>query len=172
MRELIIGMDGFIGRNLCRHLPDAIWTTRRYRELQEGDSQVLYFDMLEHRCVPEAEVVYLCAGVNGPLTCDNDKHGSYRTNVDGTIWIADQVAKRKDFLVWISSTTVEWMSEAYATQKRQAETYLRALDVGIVRAGRVLQSNVDDLCKLMIQVGRSRKRGLFLWNENEQPYQH
>lgn len=161
-------MDGFIGRNLCQHLPHAIKTTRRNSRLETAH----YFDMVRSIPLPGADVVYLCAGINGTLTCANDPQRSWRVNVDGTIRVAEHYVG-KAFVVWISSTTVEWLTEHYGRQKRAAECHLRTLPhVGIVRAGRVLQSNVDDLCKLMIDIGRNKKRGVVLWNEDEKPYQH
>jgi nucleoside-diphosphate-sugar epimerase len=169
-RELIIGMDGFIGRALCRHLPDALKTTRRGQRGLEPIEH--HFDLLQPGWVPPADIVYLCAGVNGTLSCAQDPQRSYRTNVDGTIFVAEY-CRDHAFLVWISSTTVEWLGEHYGEQKRIAENYLRALPhVGIVRAGRVLQSNVAELCSLMVEVGRQRRRGIVLWNEDERPYQH
>lgn len=166
--ELIIGMDGFIGRNLCRHIPDAIKTTRRNAALETAH----YFDLAKPSKLPAADIVYICAGVNGTLTCAQDPQRSYRVNVDGSIYVAEHY-KNSAFVVFISSTTVEWLGEQYGRQKRIAETYLRALPhVGIVRAGRVLQSNVDNLCELMIEMGRDRKRGPTLWNPDERPYAH
>ncbi len=167
--ELIVGADGFIGKNLCRHLPNAARTSRR-----GASDTCIDFNMLEPALsdLPNADVVYLCAGVNGTLTCAREPQLSWRVNVDGTIWVADHI-QPTSFLVWLSSTTVEWLDEDYGKQKRVAESYLRALpNVGVVRAGRVLQSNVDDLCKLMINIGRERKRGVQLWNQNEKPYHH
>jgi dTDP-4-dehydrorhamnose reductase len=167
MLELIIGVDGFIGRNLYRHLPHAMTTTRRSNRLENSH----YCDLLRPGPLPEADIIYLCAGINGTLTCAQDPQRAWRTNVDGPIWVAEHY--RESFVVWISSTTVEWLNEHYGRQKREAEAYLRGMvHVGIVRAGRVLQSNVDDLCKLMIDIGRDRKRGIVLWNEDEKPYAH
>jgi len=168
MRELIIGQDGFIGRNLCRHLPEAMCTTRRNAAMERAH----YFDLAKCGPLPDAEIVYLCAGINGTLTCASDPQRSYRVNVDGTIYVAEHY-RDKAFVVWISSTTVEWLTEHYGRQKRVAESHLRTLPhVGMVRAGRVLQSNVDDLCKIMISVGRNRRRGIVIWGEDEQPYRH
>jgi dTDP-4-dehydrorhamnose reductase len=168
MRELIIGQDGFIGRNLCRHLPDARRTTRRNAAMETAE----YFDLAKRGPLPDADIVYLCAGVNGTQICANDPQRSYRVNVDGTIYVAEHY-RGKAFVVWISSTTVEWLTEHYGRQKRIAECHLRMLShVGVVRAGRVLQSNVDDLCKLMISMGRENRRGVVIWGEDEKPYQH
>lgn len=168
MKELIIGMDGFIGRNLCQHLPKAERTTRRNAGLEKAH----YFDMARPGALPDADIVYLCAGVNGNLTCAQDPQRSYRVNVDGTIHVAERY-RDNAFVVWISSTTVEWLVEHYGRQKRLAESHLRTFPhVGMVRAGRVLQSNVGELCELMISIGRNRRRGIVLWNEDERPYQH
>ena len=168
MRELIVGQDGFIGRNLCRHLPDAVTTTRRNAAMETS----FYFDLAKRGPLPDADIVYICAGINGTLTCANDPQRSYRVNVDGTIYVAEHY-RDKAFVVWISSTTVEWLTEHYGRQKRTAENHLRTLpQVGMVRAGRVLQSNVDDLCELMISIGRNRRREIVLWNAEEKPYQH
>lgn len=167
MRELVIGANGFIGKNMCRHLPHALRTTRRNAELEGA----YFFDLIKQGPLPAADVVYLCGGVNGTLTCANDPQRSWRANVDGTIYVAEHY--NESFVVWVSSTTVEWLSEHYGRQKRAAEAHLRTLaNVGIVRAGRVLQSNVDNLCQTMIEIGRRRKRCLVLWGEDEKPYQH
>lgn len=168
MRELIVGMDGFIGRNLCKHLPEALKTTRRNQQLEIAT----YWDALNPTPLPDADVVYICFGVNGGLTVAQNTQASYRVNVDATIFVSDFYGPDA-FLVWIGSTTVEWMIEHYARQKQVTETYLRRMtNCGIVRAGRVLQSNVDDLCKTMIDIGRNRKRGVYLWGEDEKPYAH
>ena len=169
MTDLIIGADGFIGRNLRRHLPHAAATSRRNSSLAEN---VYYFDMIKRGPLPEAKTVYICAGVNGTLTCAQNPQQSYRVNVDGTIHIAEHY-HGKAFVVWISSTTVEWLTEHYGRQKHTTELALRgAPHIGIVRAGRVMQSNVDDLCALMVKIGTERKRCLVLWNEDERPYAH
>jgi len=169
--ELIIGMDGFIGRHLCARLPEAHRTSRRNAALE--DPRVSYFDLLKQGPLPAAvDVVYLCAGVNGTLTCATDPQRSYRINVDGTIYVCEFYRDRAH-VVWISSTTVEWLGEQYGRQKRTAENHLRTLShVGMARAGRVLNSNVGNLCDLLIDIGRNRKRGVFLWGEDEKPYAH
>lgn len=169
MADLIIGGDGFIGRNLCRHLPNAAITTRRNGSLGQN---AFYFDMEKRGPLPDADIVYICAGVNGTLTCSQEPQRSYRVNVDGTIYIAEHYRDRA-FVVWISSTTVEWLTEHYGRQKHTAELYLRAMPhVGIVRAGRVMQSNVDELCTLMIRMGLGQEHQIVLWNEDERPYAH
>ncbi len=174
MRELIIGGDGRVGSALRRHLPDAMWTSRR------GSSfGAIRFDMLERGPLPDADIVYMCAGMNGGLSCAQDIQTSYRVNVDGTIHVAEWYRERGSpsnynstaFVVWVSSTTVEWQMDPYGREKRVVETALRTMPhVGIVRAGRVLAANIDDLCRLMIRIGRERDRRLTLFAEDERPY--
>ncbi len=164
--KVIIG-EGFIGGMLARLIPDAIQTTRRPRVL---DGRWPY-DMTEGGSLPDVEVAFLCAGVNGSLSCARDPQGSYRTNVDGTVRVAEHY-RGKAFLVWLSSTTVEWSSDDYGTQKRMAESILRQMPhVGIVRAGRVTTGNVRDLCRKMIEVGEAKIPGVHLWGEDEKPYE-
>lgn len=168
MRELVIGVDGFIGSRL-REMAGAEGTSRRNPTMH----QFHYLDLLgfAEMALPDAAVVYICAGVNGAMNCAGNRD-SYRINVDATIRLAQHYSARGAFVVWISSTSVEWSAEAYARQKALAETALRMLpNVGIIRAGRVLKSNVDDLCNHMIAVGRSRIKGVTLWGTDERPYE-
>lgn len=174
MRELIIGATGYIGRALHRHLPDADVAARDVGSLAVRAKRLVYpFEMQHPIPFADTDIVYLCAGVNGTGNCSMDIRGSYKTNVDGTIWVAEWARDHGAFLVWVGSTTAMWLTEHYGMQKRIAEQYLRAMpNVGIVRAGRVLDSNVDDLCRLMIDIGRNKRRGLVLWQEDESPYSH
>lgn len=166
MIEAIIGADGYIGSKLAQRLPNAIRTSRRPAYLEGAWP----FDLEECGRLPDADIAYLCAGVNGTLTCARDPQRSYRINVDGTIRVAAHY--REKFLVWISSTTVEWCSEAYAVQKRAAETVLILMPhVAIVRAGRVTNANVESLLDELIRVGRGRVQGLTVWNADEKPYE-
>ncbi len=164
-RELVIGMDGYIGRHLCARLPDAKRTTRR----EAGAGNTHYFDLATQGPLPDADIVYVCAGVNGTETCARDPQRNYRINVDGTIYVAEHY-QDKAFVVWISSTTVEWLLDHYGQQKRIVENHLRTLPhVGMVRAGRIDHRNVEDLCSLMIDIGRTRRRGIVLF-DNVNPY--
>lgn len=162
----VIGADGFIGASLAKRLPGAILTTRRASYL-DGRWPL---DLAEPGQLPDVRTVYLCAGVNGALTCARDPQVSWRVNVDGTIRVAEAYRDRA-FVVWLSSTTVEWGADHYARQKRTAETVLRTMPhVGIVRAGRVTLANVGALCDEMIRIGEGRLPGVRLWNVDEQPY--
>lgn len=167
MKELIIGVDGFIGSKLSQLLPEAIQTSRRFSYLNGPYP----FDLSECGPLPDADIVYLCAGVNGSLSCAQNPQETYRTNVDGTLYVAEFCKRKAAHLIWISSTTVEWCNEAYALQKRTTEQALRFMPhVGIVRAGRVTHQNVFDLAQEMIRIGRNKETGVHLWNADEKPY--
>lgn len=162
--ELIIGASGFIGKALHRMLPDAICTSRK-----PGAEH--YLDLLDITEMPECQVCYLCAGANGAKTCAGSQD-AFRVNVDAPIAMAHEVGRSMQFLVYISSMSVEWNEGAYTRQKLAAEMVLRTMPgVGIVRAGRVVQSNVDSLCETMIRVGRERINGITRWGSDEIAYQ-
>lgn len=171
MKSLIIGATGFIGSSLAQHLPDAHVAGRK----SVLERKWVYLDLLKpddsFRDFSLYDVVYLCAGINGTKVNAHSPTVAFKTNVDGTIWIAERCARYHAFLVWISSVNVYWDQNLYATYRIYAEGYLRNMpNVGIVRAGRVDNGNIDDLCHLMIQVGTARQRCLVTWNEDEQPY--
>lgn len=164
MRELVIGSDGFIGSRLLE-LTGGVGTSRRVTPgLQH------YMDLSQLGSLPGADVAYICAGVNGAMNCEGNPK-AYTINVDSTIRLAEHYSKT-GFAVWISSTTVMWSDSCYARWKQVTESYLRTLpNVGIVRAGRVVKSNLDDLCNTLIEVGRNKLSGLHLWGEDEKPYE-
>jgi dTDP-4-dehydrorhamnose reductase len=163
MRELVVGADGFIGSRLLE-LTGGLGTSRRVTP-----DLYHYMDLALLGSLPPADIVYICAGINGAMVCEGNSK-AYRINVDGTVRLAQHYSKT-GFVVWISSTTVEWSNSAYARMKQVTEGILRVMpNVGVVRAGRVVKSNVDDLCKTMIEIGRDRIQGVTLWGEDEKPY--
>lgn len=142
----------------------AFGTSRR-----DGESDFT-FDLLNFDDVPPADVVYVCAGANGAKMCEGNQI-AFRVNVDAPGEIARIVTRRGGFVVYISSMSVEWLSTAYQRQKLTAETLLRAMPgVGVVRAGRVLASNMNDLCDTMIRVGQGRIEGVTRWGNDDIAY--
>lgn len=164
MTELVIGADGFIGQRL-QQLSKAEGTSRR-NPLFLPNSYYLELDRFSDGDLPDADLIYLCAGINGAMKCEGNKD-AFRVNVDSTIRIAQHYTP-KSFLVWISSMSSEWANTAYARQKAYAECALRLMpNVGIVRAGRVTKDNLDDLCKTLIKVGREKIEGITLWGSDD-----
>lgn len=167
MRQLVVGADGFIGRRLLgitgaegTSRGNPIYHHHHVLDLKDFDTEKL----------PQADVVYICAGVNGAKNCEGNQD-AHRINVDGTIRLAKHYVGQGAFVVWISSTTVEWSNSAYARQKAMTETVLLTMPrVAIVRAGRVLHSNVDELCSTMIRAAKQRSEGVTLWGADEKPY--
>lgn len=155
---MIIGL-GFIGKELQEIL--------KYPALTRKELDLLNFTVDQ---LPDAKEVYLCAGVNGGKACEGNSD-AYKVNVDATIKIAKHYSAKGSFVVWISSTMVEWSDCAYARQKALSEIALQTLpNVAVVRAGRVTKDNVKDLCLKMYEIASKKLEGLHLWGE-ETPYQ-
>lgn len=165
MREVVIGIDGFIGSAMAVKLPNAVHTTHKPFHV-DGRWP---FDLLDFGPLPSADVVYICAGFNGQKKCEGNPV-SHHVNVDATIRLAKHYINEGAFPVWISSRSLEWCNSAYSRQKMFVESVFHLLPVGIVRAGRVTPDNLDDLCDTLIAVGRSKRCGLTVWGTDEISY--
>lgn len=169
MKHLVIGATGFIGSALLKHLKAAgadVQGTARRQGLADHA-----FDLRAIHAVPDADVVYICAGANGAKACEGNQE-AFLVNVDAPIRIAEEVGGRGGFTVFISSMSIEWMGAAYQRQKLAAETVLRTrADCAVVRAGRVTRDNLGDLCRTLAMAGTSRFRGLWRWGNDEIAYQ-
>lgn len=166
MKELVIGADGYIGSRLVTFLK-ADGTSRRNPTLARRE---YFLDLLsfEDSDLPEYEIVYMCAAVNGAQKCEGNQE-SYRVNVDATLRVLEHY--KGQFVVWVSSTTVEWANTAYSRHKQIVESACRHMPwVSVVRAGRVVNSNLESLCQTLAYVGRNKKPGLTLWGIDEKPY--
>ena len=155
MKELVIGGDGFIGSRLCAAL-GAPGTSRR-----PGAS--LYFDLCGTEPVPEAEVTYIAACVIRPPEVNG--YDGWRANVDGTIRVINEAAAI-GFVVWLSSGSVCFRSDAYARHKAQVELYMlcTAGRGAIVRiCSQVNDDNIGGLLQFIAKVGNAKKDGLFEW---------
>lgn len=159
MIEAVLGASGYIGRHLAAALPDALRWTRADIDLRRIPPPV-----------PACDILYLCAGANGAKACEGNQD-SFIVNVDAPIVLAEKMAARGGFMVFISSMSIEWLDTAYQRQKLAAETVLRTMpNVGIVRSGRVVDGNINHLCDLMILTGRGRIPGVVRWGNDEIAY--
>lgn len=158
MLECVIGAEGYIGKRLSELLPEALKTTRKT------------LDFLNVREVPNCDVAYICAAYNGFEACEGKKD-AYRVNVDGTLKVSRLLLKQGTFVVWLSSCGVEWIATDYTRQKSLVEIALQMVpNTAIIRAGRVVASNIDSLCETMIEAGRGKKEGITLWGVEDVPY--
>lgn len=166
LKELIVGCQGYVGKRLLEltNGEGASHGNPIYHHHHLIDLRV----PLDHP-LPDADVVYICAAINGAMKCEGNAQ-SYRVNVDGTFALANEYRKRGSFVVWVSSRSLEWSTSAYAMQKRQGEALLTPLGVGIVRAGRVTDGNLDDLCGALMTVGRNKVSGLTVWGTDDVAY--
>ena len=140
-------------------------TSRRF------PSNYAYFDMLtpDFGLLAPYDVIYLCAAHNGSKSCEGNQD-SWRVNVDSPIDIA--LNCKSSFIVWFSSLSIEWLDGAYQRQKRQTEAVLRLMpNVSIIRPGRILNSNVEELVDLVLLVSRSKTKGVTRWGTDGIPHQ-
>jgi len=161
-RHLIVGADGFVGSALLREARraelDVVGTSRRSGALGRRASSGLHFLDLQQRgyVAPRAEVAYVVAGVVGYAACEGNAQ-AWRTNVDGTIALIDQLLDRGTFVVFMSSDAVEHMpSSAYGLQKAAVEAFLRSRgrrSSAFVRAGRINEPSLPLLCHLLLHIG-------------------
>lgn len=167
MREAVIGADGFIGGHLARLLPEAVHTTRRPMVDVDGRWP---FDLLQFGPLPDADVVYVCIGVNGQMRCEGNPQ-AHHVNVDSTIRLLRHYIAQRAFPVWISSRSLEWCGSTYSRQKALVEAAMVLQPLAIVRAGRVTPQNVPDLCETLVRIGRAKVQGLSIWGTDEISYQ-
>lgn len=161
MNPIVIGATGFVGNHLMRRL-GCPGTSRR--------GGLIPFDLLamDFSALEPFDTVYLCAAMNGAKACEGSQE-AFVANVDAPIELARSV---RAFVVWIGSMGVEWFAAgAYQRHKLTAETVLRTMpNVGIVRAGRILASNLDDLTDTLIRVGANRMAGVTRWGNEDMAY--
>jgi len=104
---LVVGADGVIGTALVSALSrvgsHVLGSSRR------PDSRWLPLDMelpVDTALLPEAQSVFLCAGINGFAACDADPAKAARVNVEATLAIGTHYLQRGAHVVFLSSTAV------------------------------------------------------------------
>ncbi len=171
MKIMVVGGDGLIGGAVSAQLmwqhkegDDLIMTTRKPGRANGKD--ILYLDLVTPPMeLPKGvDLVFLCAGINGFRECAISL--SWRTNVDGVLEVAERLSADLDaFVVYISTSAVEWSCEPYALQRQAVEQGLRAVCYrrAIIRPEKVLHANVIDFAKYVVDIGLSQRAGLHHW---------
>lgn len=104
---LVVGADGTIGSALVSALSqagaDVLGSSRR------PDSRWLLLDMgvpVNATLLPDAQAVFLCAGINGFAACDADPALAARVNVEAMLAIGTHYLQRAAHVIFLSSTAV------------------------------------------------------------------
>lgn len=155
----IVGGDGLIGGAVAHALNGkSIASTRRDKP------GAIFLDLLNPpETLPQADVAYLCAGVNGFKQCEGNCN-AWRTNVDGVLAVAKTLNRQGSFLVYISTAAVEWSAEMYARQRAMVEIGLNALcDPAIIRPEKVTADNAAEFAAFVIAIGSGHRAGIHHW---------
>ena len=167
MRALVIG-EGFLGCALIDALSEAgyeaIGTSRDIL------SSKFYLDLTKPiNGFPSADVVYIVAAQASYRACEGSQD-SWMTNADSPVEIARQCQQAPayrepgaTFPVFVSSDSIEWMSNAYTRMKSYAELGVLMFGGAVVRPRRFTADNIASLCHLMIRVGLDRRPGVYRW---------
>ena len=156
--NLIVGSDSLIGSALMASLQkDGLPVTGTTRRRDNVDRQHLYLDLCrdvdQWRYPREVKTAVICAGVTKMDACRRDPAGSARINVDGVVRLAQNLADRGVFVIYLSSNQVfdgslpyrlpeDALSPVteYGRQKAEVENQLGKLgkSVSIVRFAKIL----------------------------------
>jgi dTDP-4-dehydrorhamnose reductase len=164
MRALVVGGDGLIGAAVADVMRQrgfaVVATTRRGHVGGEWH----WFDLMVPRFpLPAADVAVLCAGIAGFRECEGYSK-SWRINVDGVLAAGRHLLDRGTFVVYVSSTAVEWSDCAYARQRATVEVGLQAVeDLAIVRAEKVTAGNVSTFARWVAELADRRLPGVHHW---------
>lgn len=163
MRILVVGANGFIGSHLTILAHErghvVLGTTRR-----KGAPAFHRYDLLDpmNGELPPCDVAFLCAGIADYRRSEGNAE-AWRTNVDGNMACGKRLMRAGAFVVYPSSVAAEWAhGTAYGRAKVAVETFLQAIgDPAIVRFDRVNRDNVVAVGARMIEIGTSRKGGIY-----------
>lgn len=174
MRALVVGGDGLIGAAVakaCReHGLAVVATTRRPGEINSLARPYLDLER-PPRHLPACDVAFLCAGIKGFRECEGNAQ-SWRVNVDGVLAVGRRLLRQMDvpFIVYVSTSAVEWLDTAYARQRAMVEGGLLAMSdandqVAIVRADKFTAETAPELAHRMIEIAHARADGIHHWVE-------
>ena len=108
---LIVGGDSMVGGAIARRLEaEGVNVFRTTRRRAAAGDRVAYLDLAaspgEWPELPRAEVAVLCAATARLSACAADSRGSARVNVEGTVALAERLAGRGAYTLFLSSDKV------------------------------------------------------------------
>jgi dTDP-4-dehydrorhamnose reductase len=106
---LIIGGNGTVSRALAARLKKA-GLTPRLTTRRKDDGEGIYLDLAsppsEWPDLPEADVVFFCAGMTKLETCEDNPAATRQVNVEHMQELADRVDQKGGFVIFLSSNQV------------------------------------------------------------------
>ena len=160
MRFFVIG-EGFLGGALIDAIAEAGYEV--FGSSRDPLSSKFYLNLTKQiNGFPAADVVYIVAAQASYRACEGNQD-SWVTNADAPVEIARLCKDEGAFPVFVSSDSIEWMSNAYTRMKSYAELGVLMFGGAIVRPRRFTTENVASLCHLMIRVGLDRNPGVYRW---------
>ena len=157
---LVVG-EGLLGCALIDALAEqgiAVIGTSR-----DALSSKLYVDLTKPiPLLPQVDTCFMCGAIASYRKCEGSQE-AWVTNADSAVSITRQCIERDIFPVFVSSDSIEFMSNAYTRMKSYAESCIIPMGGAVVRPSRFTAENVGSLCHLMIRVGLDRKPGVHRW---------
>jgi len=131
---IIIGSNGFIGRNFSRAFPDALAVGRNSLDLYQPNIQFT---------TQGRSYALIAAGIGNPRKCEVDPHYSYQCNVVGTLKLGKELSERGIIPIFFSSDYVfdDVLRIAplntYGRQKAELEAGASQMDALVIRLSKV-----------------------------------
>ena len=160
MRFFVVG-EGLLGCALIDAIDEAGYEV--FGASRDILSSKFYLDLSQPiDGFPEADVVFLVGAVASYRKCEGSQE-TWVVNADAPVEISRQCLARGSFPIFVSSDSIEFMSNAYTRMKAYAESCILPMGGAVVRPSRFGPENVASLCHLMIRVGLDRRPGVYRW---------
>ena len=160
MRFMVIG-EGLLGCALIDAIAEAGYEV--FGSSRDILSSKYYLDLARPiDDLPEADVIFIVGAVASYRKCEGNQE-VWVINADSPVQISRLCLERGSFPIFVSSDSIEFMSNAYTRMKSYAESCIIPMGGAVVRPSRFGPENVATLCHLMIRVGLDRKPGVYRW---------
>lgn len=138
---MIIGSEGYIGKQFCRAFPEALAINRQQLNL---NNPTINFDTTDRSCA------LIAAGIGNPVICERDPLGTFACNVEGTLKLGDMLIKKGLRPIYFSTDYVfnDCLSiaplNAYGRQKAELEERGASMGGLVIRLSKVYGTEKGD----------------------------